>query len=603
MSGGSNVACSGAIPGITLVMTSFVGGVTVFATSALVRRFFEPRIAALSTLLVTLGGHLIYFTGMSPSYSHAYDAMCVAVFLWYVARAREDPSKRRLWILAGVFLGLGILQKVHRRRILSVAVTALAHRSLRAIVVIGFVAFVTGVIPLLAANHAIYGVWAVYTHGPHFIHYAHAHPILLVFDQRGGVFAWAPLLWLTVPGAAILARQREARWLFVPFVVCGAFELYVSSAALDWEGGRRLMNLTPLGALTIAALVTRVAAWLLARRARMAYTLSLVAILCVAWSSASVSIGYRSGRIPWDHPVSLGGRFGEGDAATLDVMEYSVGPLTALPAAWVFSARYGRRPSAFGWGVHPEWYQRAHQTLEYTANDFGLTSKEGRMLSRGLRVDENHHERGACFAGRHASVVFSLQWPFVTHMRFSYRAKSVASLAVTSRSFFGHRTALDRVVLETDKNEAYVRVPAGALDSGVNEIELETDADGVCITTIEWADETRYAASPESTENFPVLIWHAREPNGSRAEVLRRFKLSADAHRFRDTTVDVQEHGDTLTMRVGTVDPNGVMTWKSTFDYDSGHNPQIAIDPKTGHGIEMHDGDGGVWTHDVDVLP
>ncbi len=600
----SGNACSGAIPGITLIMTSFVGGVTVFATSALARRFFEPRIAALSTLLVTLGGHLIYFTGMNASYSHAYDAMCVAVFLFFVARAREDPARARLWIFAGIFLGLAILQRSIDVIFFSVAIVALVQRSPRAIVVMGSVAFITGVVPLLAANHAIYGVWAVYMHGPHFIHYAHAHPILLVFDQRGGVFAWAPILWLTVPGAVMLAKRRDARWLFIPIAVCGAFELYVSSAALDWEGGRRLMNLTPLGALALAALVTRVARWLFARRERLAYTLALTSIAIVSWSSASVSIGYRSGRIPWDHPVSLGARFGEGDAATLDAMESTVGPLTALPAAWVFAARYGLRPSAFGWGVHPEWFQRAHQTLEYTANDFALTSKKKVKCSPVVFTStKNHREGGACIAHRHASVVFSLQWPFVTRMRLSYTAKSAASLSVISRSFFGRRTALDHVALERGRNEAYVRVPPGALDSGVNEIELDTNADGVCMSTIEWADDTRYAATPESTENFPVMIWHAREPRGSRADILARLKLSTDARRFRDTVVDVQQHGDTLTMRAGTIDAHGTVTWRSTFDYDTGRDPQIAIDPKTGHGIEMHDGDGGVWTHDVDVLP
>ncbi|HEY1954462.1 MAG TPA: hypothetical protein VGH28_02600 [Polyangiaceae bacterium] len=597
-------ACSGTIPALTLAMSSLAGGAVVLATSAVVRRFVEARIAAFSTLLVTLGGHLLYFSAMNASYSHVYDAMCVAAFLFYVTRVREDPGRRRLWIVAGVCLGLAILQRSIDVVFFAVAAAALADRAVRAAIVIGAVAFVTGVVPLLAANRAIYGVWAVYTHGPHFIHYAHAHPILLVFDQRGGVFAWAPLLWLTVPGALMLAWRCDARWLYVPLVLCGAFELYVSSAALDWEGGRRLTNLTPLGALSLAVLVTPIARWLRRDRDRLAYALGAAAVAAVTWANASVCVGYRAQRIPWDRPVGLGGRFGEGQAAALDTAEKSIGPLTALPAAWIFAARYGLPPVAFGWAVHPQWYQRSHQTLEYTADDFSFTTDEGRLLSRGLRVDPEHADRGACFVGRHASVVLSLQWPVVTRTRISYAAKRATALTVDSRSFFGHRSAWERVKLQAGENhEAYFDVPPGALDSGVNEIELDTADDGVCLFAMEWADDTRYPSSAESQASFPVMIWHARSPHGSRAEVLARLGLVASSHRFRDTVVDVQQHASKLTMRTGKIDSRGAVTWTASYDYDDGRHPEIAIDPATGHGVEMHDGDGGVWTHEVDVLP
>ena len=594
--------CSGAIPAITLAMSSFAGGAAVLATSAVVRRFVDARIAALATLLVTLGGHLIYFSGMNASYSHAYDAMCVAAFLFYVTRAREDPARRRFWVLAGLFLGLGILQRSIDVVFFSVAASALLRRSVRGAFVIGVVAVLTGVVPLLAANHAIYGIWAVYTHGPHFIHYTHAHPILLVFDERGGVFAWAPILWLAVPGAVMLCGERQARWLFAPMAACGAFELYVSSAALDWEGGRRLMNLTPLGALSIAVLLTPIARWLFAERRRMAYALGGTVAAAVAWANASVCLGYRAGRIPWDQPVSLGGRYGEGQTAALDKVENTIGPVTALPAAWVFAARYRLPPAAFGWAVHPQWYQRSHQTLEYLADDFSFTSNEGRLISRGLRVDDPG--RGACFVGRHAAVVLSLQWPVVTRVRISYASKHATTLAADSRTFFGHRSDWGRVALAAGTHgEAYFSVPPRALDSGVDEIELDAGDDGVCLFAMEWADDTRYAPSAESQANFPVMIWHARSPNGSRAEVLASHGLARGANRFHDTVVDARQNGAELTMRVGRIDSHGVVAWTSSYHYDDGRRPEIAIDPATGHGIEMHDGDGGVWTHEIDVLP
>ena len=599
-----NVACNGVIPHDVLMMSSFAGGVVVLATSALVRRFVEARVAALATLIVAFGGHLIFFSAMNAAYSHVYDAMCVAVFLWAIVRVREEPTRSRWWIVAGTFLGLAILQRSIGVVFFGVAATALVRQNVRALLVIGALAFVTGVVPLLAANHAIYGLWTVYTHGPHFIRYAHAHPILFVFDQRGGVFAWAPALWLVVPGVVVLARRRDARWLFVPLALCGAFELYVSSAALDWEGARRLMNLTPLGALAIGALTEPVARWLVAARLRMAYALGGVAIAALAWASAGVSVGYHAGRIPWDQPVGMGGRFGEGQAAALDATESALGPLGSLPAAWVFSARYGLSPNAFGWGVHADWYERHPQTLEYLSNGFAFTSDAGRMLSRGLAVDREHSDRGACFQRRHASVVLSIQWPVATRARISYAAKETTTLAVDSRTFFGARTSWGKVVLDGGgPGEAYFTLPPAALDSGVNEIELDAAADGVCLFAIEWADDTRYPASPESLESFPVMIWHASAPRGTRAEILAKHGVSIANHRFHDNVVDVVQSGSKLRMRAGTIDARGEIAWRLVRDYDDGKDPQIAIDPNTGHGVEMHDGDDGVWTHEVDVLP
>ena len=583
--------CRGTIPNVVLAMSSVAGGVFVLATSATLRRWFSPRVAALATLLVTLGGHLVYFTGMNPSYSHAYDAMCVALFVYFTVRMREEPERRALWIVAGCFLGLAILQRAIDLAFFAVTLAAMGRR-VRAAVAVLVVASVTGLAPLLLATHAIAGHWAFDTHGPHFIRWGHAHPILLIFDQRGGVFAMAPLLWLAVPGFVLLARRRAA-WFFVaPMVACVAVELYVSSAALDWQGARRLVNTTGLAAAAVAALVEPCAAWLLAKPRRMASALGFVAIGAVAWEQACVSVGYRAQRIPWDRPVSLGGRYGEGEAAVLDDTESVVGPLTAAPASWIFALRYGLKPAAWAWATHPDTYVRNSTTLDWDATSTGFASPEKQLQMRGFRFDGDR----ACLAGSAGSFVVALQWPVVTRVRLTYDATADATLAVGSRSFLGVRTPWARVAVARGQDrDVYLAVPAGALDSGVNEIVFDVagTASGVCLRGLEFADDTKYPASADSLASFPITIWHARQRRETRWQLLGAVPHRSPDNRFAGHVVGVLARGDTLVM---TIDGREKA-------YDHGSWPAIAIDATTGHGVEVHDGDGGVWSHELDVLP
>jgi hypothetical protein len=211
---------------------------------------------------------------------------------------------------------------------------------------------------------------------------------------------------------------------------------------------------------------------------------------------------------------------------------------------------------------------------------------------RGLRVSDD----SACFTSSRASFVTALQWPVVTRARITYAAKSDATLAVSSRTFFLTETPWERVPLErgTDR-DVTVRVPAGALDSGVNEIlfEIAGNPADVCVRGFELADDTQYPASPDSLASFPVTIWHARQSSETREALLARVRHPSPGGRVGDLVVTVEARGDALVMKV-----NG-----RERSYDTGKRPAIAIDATTGHGVEVHEGDPGVvWTHDFDVL-
>lgn len=517
--GSANVAggCVGPIPAIVLMMSSFAGALVAFACSALARRVVSAKLAAFAAVLATLGGHVIYFTGINPSYSHSYDAMCVALYLYVLLRIREGDERRRMVAYAGGLLGLAILQRSLNVVFFAVAVGALCKTISRAelrrlgpaLASIGALALATGLVPILLANKAIFGRYTPFTHGPHFLHLAHAHPWLLIFDLRGGVFAWAPLLWLAVPGLVLLVRRRELWWLLVPFALCGVFELYISSAALDWQGARRLLNLTPLGALGMALTLERVAGWLLASPTRLARASVLGLVLWVAWESGSVCLGFAWGKLPWDTPLTAAQRFGEGEKQTLAATEASVGALPVLPAAWLFALRYWRPPIAFGWAIHPVWYERDHHSLEYYRSDFAFTAPESKLLLRGFHLQD---DKPACIQAGAASAVFAAQWPFATRARLSYDASAAQELSIGSRSILGLATPWGKIALRAGKKRyAFVTIPRGGFDSGINEIELRATgpAESLCLYSLELVDDARYPAAPEADASPIEHLWHA----------------------------------------------------------------------------------------------
>ncbi len=592
------LACLGPVPALVLRMSSIAGAVVVLASSAIARRWVGPRTAAVAALLAAFGGHLLYNTVLSPSYSHAYDAMCVALYLYVLVRVREAGATVPRLVGAGVLLGLAILQRSSNAVFLVVAAGALAWpgpkatpswwRAALSLSLVGACAFLSGIVPLLAASRVIYGRPLLYTHGPHFLWPGHAHPLLLLFDERGGLFPAAPITWLAVPGLLLLLRLRHARWLAWTLLPCALFELVLSSAALDWQGGRRLVNLTPLTAWCIALVVARVARWVQAHPRRLIGLATATIVGKVAWANAAVAFAFAKGLMPWDSPLSTSERYGRAEKETLALVEDEIGSPEVAPAAWIFALRYHLPPVAFGRAAHPEWYQRDSTTLEYTRGDFPFTIPETRRLLRGLKLDEA--EPGACFEGTTASAVFALQWPVTTRVRVVYDATAEVTLSARSRGFFGAATSWGAPArLEAGKQRrVFLPVPAEALDSGVNEVTFErgTTQGHLCLHSLEFVDDTRYPAAPEARASLPVHLWRAgsywSEPSAAPT-------LAVGHVEGGDWMVEVHEtQGGSLAWFV---DAPGTFARPRTLA-DHGFHPRVAGDGQ-GAVVEVHQAQPG----------
>ena len=80
----------------------FYAGAATWVTARVLDRWFAPAIATGSSIVVWLAGSALYYTAVSPAYSHTTAWFVVAVALLFWLEARELPPGARAWWLYGV---------------------------------------------------------------------------------------------------------------------------------------------------------------------------------------------------------------------------------------------------------------------------------------------------------------------------------------------------------------------------------------------------------------------------------------------------------------------------------------------------------------------
>ncbi len=102
----------GALPQASALFAGiFYAGAATWVTARILDRWFAPAIATGSAIVVWLAGSALYYTAVSPAYSHTTAWFIVAVALLFWVEAREQPSGARAWWLyglSGVAFGLAV---------------------------------------------------------------------------------------------------------------------------------------------------------------------------------------------------------------------------------------------------------------------------------------------------------------------------------------------------------------------------------------------------------------------------------------------------------------------------------------------------------------
>jgi hypothetical protein len=226
--------------GVAGIFYATVGAWLTFWACALL---FPRRPAFWATLVVWLGGPAIYYSFVSPAYSHATSLFAVSLFVYVWLRTRGATGSGRT-LLLGALAGLvalvrwqdslvlllpvaEVLAVVWRRQ---ASVAAVTMRLALLCVVAGFV-----FAPQLLAWQAVYGTPVVMPQGAGFMVWTSPAVFDVLFSLRRGLFSWTPALLPAVAGLPLLIRRdRLAGWATVAVL---AASVYVNAAARDWWAG------------------------------------------------------------------------------------------------------------------------------------------------------------------------------------------------------------------------------------------------------------------------------------------------------------------------------------------------------------------------------
>ena len=249
------------VPGVT--------GIIAVTTAALitwrsVREETSESAATIAVFAAWLGSHAIYYSLVSPSYSHAASMLTAAWFFASWLRTRHDMSVRRsaMW---GALAGLCALMRWQDAIFLLVPfIEILRWREppawrLAALIAAG-AGFAVAFSPQMAVWTVLYGQPLAIPQGPAFMQWTNPQLLPVLFSDNHGLLSWAPMMVLALGGLIVALVQKPAWRLPVASVLLVSW--YVNAAVADWwageaYGARRFLSLFPLFTLGLAMWLNR----------------------------------------------------------------------------------------------------------------------------------------------------------------------------------------------------------------------------------------------------------------------------------------------------------------------------------------------------------
>lgn len=250
--------------GVAGIFYATLGACLIFWACA---RFFPRRAAFWATMVVWLAGPAIYYSLVSPAYSHAASLFAVALFVCVWIRTRGAAGYGRI-ILLGAMGGLVALVRWQDAPVLLLPAVDLLAQAYRRQATAGRVAArlaclglgaAVAFLPQILAWQAIYGTALLVPQGSGFMVWTSPAILGVLFSLRRGLFTWTPALLPAAAGLPLLIRRdRVAGW---SIVIVLALSVYVNGAVQDWWAGeafgaRRFVGDTVFFALGLSAVMT-----------------------------------------------------------------------------------------------------------------------------------------------------------------------------------------------------------------------------------------------------------------------------------------------------------------------------------------------------------
>ena len=240
---------------MTGIIAATAGSCFAYLAAAAV---FDRRAAIWATLAVWLSSSALYYSLISPAYSHAASMLTVGAFwlVWIRTAPRQDLRRyASLGLLAGlsalmrwqdmILLLVPLLDVLWHRRALGFVA---ACSRIAVIAVAAAVAFV----PQMIVWQVLYGRAFTVPQGPGFMHWQDPALLAVLFSQHG-LLTWTPILAMAMVGIAFVARRA-------PLVFVAAV-LVLATSWLRQRRGRRLVGRRGLRSAPLRQLLFHFRAW------------------------------------------------------------------------------------------------------------------------------------------------------------------------------------------------------------------------------------------------------------------------------------------------------------------------------------------------------
>jgi hypothetical protein len=220
----------------------------VFLAMVLLRKVIRPHAGEWATLLTLailfLGTNLYYYSAILGTMTHATGFFLFALFLWLTVRWHHKPHWRTSLALG---LTLGLVTIVRPTNMIIVlcfvlynwpgvkarALLLLPHKWL---VVLMTAATVVPVLMQLMLWKYQNDTWVFYSYGDERFFWADPEIINGLFSFRNGLFSYAPLLLLAIPGMVwLFVKKNPWKWAVVVFFPLNVYIIY--SWWCWWYGG------------------------------------------------------------------------------------------------------------------------------------------------------------------------------------------------------------------------------------------------------------------------------------------------------------------------------------------------------------------------------